>query len=970
MAADGTVGYWGDPNDVVQSGDTAVGSLISPPRKWPDSFKEAPLKSFMGKKKLNGKRVRLTAAPSSDDVAKAEGVTISPVDSFGNAEAIKASLGLEVIKGFAVFELAAHPDQFVAHKRWWNARSTGVWVDYTPRPDGLAEMVLVESALSTKTTAPLTDELRAAIAARAKLGGLVVAPSSSSPPITNGGGAVASAAQKPPPSTPSPAAKPKKAPPKSPAKLEFTGKEQLGDLVALLSKGTAEAQERAAATIAAQAANGPDESRRLVAAGGLPPLLLLLARPCEAAEHAARALMSVADCVEHQQQIAAAGAVPAVVRLLQPQAPHAVSATMRETAAGILGNLAIQNPANQRAVVAGGALAPLVEMLGAKESACQEQACFALWNLACQNPANQAAIEAAGAIPPLAKLLAKGGAALKEEAAGALMNLAAHADNKRAIAAAGAVAPLVAMLGEGGGAAEQAAGALMNLASNNAANQAAIMEAGALPPLLAMLKGGGGANGADAAASRRAREYVAGALMNLTLKQQAAQAEVAKMGAVALLVAMLKEEEPQMEEVAGALTNLADTHEPNQAAIGASGAIEPLVRLIGAASSPSNREEAAGTLMNLAALDANKPALVAARAVPPLVQLLSDGTDAAREHAAGALANLANGSAERQTAIADAGAIPPLLKMLSHAPPPPPAAPGATPNGTTAASPLGGSQAAAGDVAAASPLDASPPPLCARAASALQLLALPASNAEAIRAARGVPLLVAAMARGVAEAAGVLMNLARAHPPTQDAVVAEGALPLLVQLVSTGTPLAQEEAAGLLAHIMGGAAAGGVPATTPAPSPRHQDAVAAAGAALPLVMLLSFGSTVAARAQGAAALAALAAGHAVNRRAVIEQQAVPTLVLMLKESGGGKGGAAATAGGGAGDKKSDCREEAATCLRWLLEGEPIAQAALVEEGGLFAITALLKDDGTREAASKLLAVFDEGFADAIDTAKA
>ena len=74
----------------------------------------------------------------------------------------------------------------------------------------------------------------------------------------------------------------------------------------------------------------------------------------------------------------------------------------------------------------------------------------------------------------------------------------------------------------------------------------------------------------------------------------------------------------------------------------------------------------------------------------------------------------------------------------------------------------------------------------------------------------------------------------------------------------------------------------------------------------------------------------------------------------------------------AGDQKSDGREEAATCLRCLLENEPLAQAALVEDGGLFAITALLKEEGggaTREAASKLLAVFDEGFADAIETAK-
>ena len=72
----------------------------------------------------------------------------------------------------------------------------------------------------------------------------------------------------------------------------------------------------------------------------------------------------------------------------------------------------------------------------------------------------------------------------------------------------------------------------------------------ALAPLLAILKD-------KAGASRRAREYVAGAVMNLTLKQPSMQAEVAKGGAVPLLVEMLAEKEGQMEEVAGALTKYA-----------------------------------------------------------------------------------------------------------------------------------------------------------------------------------------------------------------------------------------------------------------------------------------------------------------------------------------------------------------------------------------------------------------------------
>ena len=64
-----------------------------------------------------------------------------------------------------------------------------------------------------------------------------------------------------------------------------------------------------------------------------------------------------------------------------------------------------------------------------------------------------------------------------------------------------------------------------------------------------------------------------------------------------------------MEEVAGALTNLADTHEDNQATIAAAGAIPPLVKLLGSKSA-SEQEEAAGTIMNLSANEANKKKVV------------------------------------------------------------------------------------------------------------------------------------------------------------------------------------------------------------------------------------------------------------------------------------------------------------------------------------------------------------------------
>ena len=71
----------------------------------------------------------------------------------------------------------------------------------------------------------------------------------------------------------------------------------------MLTRGNAQAQTRAAAAIAAQAATGPVESKRVVAANGLQPLLLLLRKEGEVQDHAARAVMSLADCMEHQQLI-------------------------------------------------------------------------------------------------------------------------------------------------------------------------------------------------------------------------------------------------------------------------------------------------------------------------------------------------------------------------------------------------------------------------------------------------------------------------------------------------------------------------------------------------------------------------------------------------------------------------------------------------------------------------------------------
>ena len=236
--------YFGAPDDVVASDPSRASRgppFVSPPRGWPGCFSSnKALKSFLGgKQQLGGKRVRLTEEPSASDLAAVAEVDLmlvdelQPDDPFGNAERVRDALGWEVRKGFAVLELEAAPGEaWVAHRRWWNAApeaSGEKWVDFTPRPAGLETLVLVESARGDKQPAPPSAALRAAAEQRLALGGLVAA-------------APVEAAPEPPepPEPTTPPRKPRPQPPSTPPKLAFSGHETLGELVTLLSRGSAQ----------------------------------------------------------------------------------------------------------------------------------------------------------------------------------------------------------------------------------------------------------------------------------------------------------------------------------------------------------------------------------------------------------------------------------------------------------------------------------------------------------------------------------------------------------------------------------------------------------------------------------------------------------------------------------------------------------------------------------------------------------
>ena len=524
----------------------------------------------------------------------------------------------------------------------------GVWVDFTPRPSGLESMVLLESPLAEeKTKVELTPEaLSKALEERLLLGGLVPPTKTSHTGDSSPTRTISS-----------------RKPPDPPPKLAFTGDESIEDLCKLLRHGEDEAVSKAAATLAAQAAVSKDDANRIVSAGGIRGLVLCVRHGLEksaaplstAAEHAAHALTSIGDAVEHQQELAATGLIPMAVELLD----KGTSVALREAAAGIIGNMAIKNPENQAAIVAAGALPKIASTLKDGDDSEKEQCCFALWNIVCEHAENQREAVTAGVIRPLVSLIHAGSESLKEEAAGALMNLAAQDDAKIAIAEAGGVEELVRLLTQVDCASQQAAGALMNLASDNVANQRAIVAAGAVSKLATMI---------DPArrTSRRTREYCAGALMNLIADRTEVKIEIVKLGTVDWLVSMLREQgDGQPDEVVGALSSLADGHPSSQKCIAECGAIALLVKEL-RSDSPSTREEVSAALMNLAKLEYNRKLIFEAGAIGPVVNLLRSDFGSTAEFATGIVSLLAKGEANMLSSICESGAVEILIQLIDE----------------------------------------------------------------------------------------------------------------------------------------------------------------------------------------------------------------------------------------------------------------------------------------------------------------
>ncbi|CAJ1391025.1 unnamed protein product [Effrenium voratum] len=328
--------------------------------------------------------------------------------------------------------------------------------------------------------------------------------------------------------------------------------------------------------------------------------------------------------------------------------------------------------------------------------------------------------------------------------------------------------------------------------------------------------------------------------------------------------------------------------------VGQAGAIPPLVELLSRGTPVGKRRV---STLGLTSNSNNDYAIPKAGAIPPLVELLSRGTPVGQENAAATLSNLANND-DNQIAIAKAGAIPPLVELLSR---------GAPRNQGWAAAALQHLAANYSDNKIAIAKE--------RAAAALQNLeAKYSDNKIAIAKAGAIPPLVELLSRGTPvgqeNAAAALGSLT--NDDNQIAIAKAGAIPPLVELLSRGTPVGQENAAATLSNL--------------AANSDNQIAVAKAGTIPPLVELLSRGTPVG-QENAAAALGNLTNDD--NQIAIAKAGAIPPLVELLSRG-------------------TPVGQERATKALWILTFYPEGLAAAKAAGAL-GPAAELSVHGTAEA---------------------
>lgn len=227
----------------------------------------------------------------------------------------------------------------------------------------------------------------------------------------------------------------------------------------------------------------------------------------------------------------------------------------------------------------------------------------------------------------------------------------------------------------------------------------------------------------------------------------------------ALLDKLTNNDIEQQRAAAGELRLLAKRNADNRVCIAEAGAIPPLVDLL-SSSDPRTQEHAVTALLNLSINESNKGTIVNAGAIPDIVDVLKNGSMEARENAAATLFSLSVLD-ENKVQIGAAGAIPALIKLLCEG----------TPRGKKDA-----------------------------ATAIFNLSIYQGNKARAVKAGIVAPLIqfLKDAGGGMVDEALAIMAILASHHEGRVAIGQAEPIPILVEVIRTGSPRNRENAAAVL----------------------------------------------------------------------------------------------------------------------------------------------------------------------------
>lgn len=227
----------------------------------------------------------------------------------------------------------------------------------------------------------------------------------------------------------------------------------------------------------------------------------------------------------------------------------------------------------------------------------------------------------------------------------------------------------------------------------------------------------------------------------------------------ALLDKLMSNDIEQQRAASGELRLLAKRNADNRVCIAEAGAIPLLVDLL-SSKDPRTQEHAVTALLNLSINESNKGTIVNAGAIPDIVDVLKNGSMEARENAAATLFSLSVLD-ENKVAIGAAGAIPALIQLLCEG----------TPRGKKDA-----------------------------ATAIFNLCIYQGNKARAVKAGIVAPLIhfLKDAGGGMVDEALAIMAILASHHEGRVAIGQAEPIPILVEVIRTGSPRNRENAAAVL----------------------------------------------------------------------------------------------------------------------------------------------------------------------------